>query len=73
MGVLCVSSALPEERKDEVVLPEAIVHDVLTDLHSGLIGAHVRRDKMMSLLLFRFWRPGLESQVRSFVDQYQKC
>jgi hypothetical protein len=50
-----------------------MIHDVLTDLHSGLIGAHVRRDKMLSLVLSRFWRPDLASQVRAFVDQCQTC
>ena len=71
-----MSSALPEERKDigpKIVLPEAMVQDVLSDLHSGLMGAHVRRDKMLSLVLSRFWRPGLASQTRTFVDQCQIC
>ncbi len=39
----------------------------------GLIGAHVRPDKILSLVLSRFWKPGLASQVRTFVDQCQSC
>ena len=47
--------------------------NIIRELHSGGLGGHFGRDKMIALVEDRYYWPGLRKQVAKFVAQCKIC
>ena len=57
----------------QLVIPQCLREEVVQELHSGLVGGHLREDKMMARLRERFYWPGQWADVRDFCRACTSC
>lgn len=70
-GVLYRSTTLDGEEVHQLVLPPLYQHLVLKSLHDDL--GHQGKDRTLFLLRSRFYWPGLESDVDTYIRECGRC
>jgi transposase InsO family protein len=59
--------------RDQVVLPEEMLKEVVLELHAGVAGGHFGWAKSLRRVQERFWRPGLGRAVRQAIGSCETC
>ena len=73
-GVLCRRSKNPEgSGRLQIVVPDALQREVLSDLHEGAAGGHLGSDKTLGRLKERFYWPGHYNDVREWCRNCAVC
>ena len=50
----------------QLIVPQTLHEEVLTELHSGVVGGHLGEEKTMARLRERFYWPGQWNDVKNF-------
>ena len=58
---------------DKLVVPKAMRHQILGDLHAGAFGGHLGEEKMLGKLKERFYWPGQYNDVRDWCRTCTPC
>lgn len=74
-GVLCRQFEAPDGNSTvmQVVVPEALREEVLTDLHEGAMGGHLGVNKPLVRLRERFYWPGYHNDVYDWCQRCTAC
>lgn len=70
-GVLHRESEVEKEKKNQLVLPECFIEQVLTGLHNNM--GHPGKDRTLSLLRDRFYWPGMATDTENWVKNCGRC
>ena len=62
-----------DEDQLQVVVPESLVQEVLTSMHSGPSGGHFAADKLAAQVKLRMWWPSVVTDVQEFCDRCDRC
>ena len=74
-GVLCCKFESPDGSAYtmQVVVPEVLKDEVLTQLHEGAVGGHLGIDKTLARVKKRFYWPGYFNDVRDWCSSCGVC
>ena len=70
-GVLYRNVMIGDDRKSQLVLPSAHVDIILESLHDDM--SNPGKNRTMSLVRDRFYRPGMDKNVDNFIQQSGRC
>ena len=62
-----------KEKWAQWVVPLALQKEILSDVHSGAVGGHLREDKTLNRLRERFYWPGHTEDVHKWCQQCAEC
>lgn len=68
-GLLRIKSSPDQSFPSRIVLSNKLVKE----MHDGVPGAHLGKDKTLSKVKTRFWRPGLSTTVRKYCQACLTC
>ena len=57
----------------QLIIPQTLREEVLTELHSGVVGGHLGEEKTMARLRERFYWPGQWNDVKNFCRACTSC
>ena len=57
----------------QVVVPQSLVQEVLTSMHSGPSGGHFAAGKLAAQVKLRMWWPSVMTDVQEFCDRCDRC
>ena len=57
----------------QLIVPHTLREEVLTELHSGVVGGHLGKEKTMARLRERFYWPGQWNDVKNFCRACTSC
>ncbi len=74
-GVLCRHFESPDGKGAviQLLIPQKLRKEVLTDLHEGPLGGHLGVDKTLARLQERFYWPGYHDDVRNWCSTCAAC
>jgi transposase InsO family protein len=70
-GILHRETTIDGEKQLQVVLPSALINQVLSGLHNDI--GHPGRDRTMSLLRDRFFWPGMSKDADEWIKNCDRC
>ena len=73
-GVLCRPSKTHDGSEPlQIVIPDTLKNEILSDLHEGVAGGHLGSDKTLGCLKERFYWPGHHNDVRQWCRSCAVC